>query len=63
MKGKDNDVPVANERENHSARLEALIEENRQLRLAADTFGRLAERLNDELRRLGARHPRSHGKG
>ena len=30
-------------------RIEQLEEENRQLRRAADSFGRLAERLNDQL--------------
>jgi hypothetical protein len=45
--------------EDHRAQLEALAEENRQLRLAADAFGQLAERLNDELRRIHAQRPRS----
>jgi hypothetical protein len=44
--------------DDHRAQLEALAEENRQLRLAADAFGQLAERLNDELRRLHAQRPR-----
>jgi hypothetical protein len=45
--------------EDHRAQLEALAEENRQLRLAADAFGQLAERLNDELRRIHAQRARS----
>jgi hypothetical protein len=32
--------------------LEVLAEENRQLRLSAIAFGQLAERLNEQLRRL-----------
>jgi hypothetical protein len=56
MKG--NVVQVHDSVEDHRALLEALTEENRQLRLAADSFGRLAERLNEELRRMGGPRPR-----
>lgn len=60
MKRKEEDVQITNELEDHRALLEALAEENRQLRLAADSFGRLAERLNEELRRMGGvRHRRT----
>ncbi|HEY2431607.1 MAG TPA: hypothetical protein VGI12_02965 [Vicinamibacterales bacterium] len=45
--------------EDNRAQLEALAEENRQLRLAANAFGQLAERLNDELRRIHAQRLRT----
>lgn len=35
--------------ETYRKRIEQLEEENRELRRAADSFGRLAERLNDQL--------------
>ena len=55
------------EEESYLKRIKQLEEENEQLRHAADSFGRLAERLNDQLiqeRRRGGdrrREPRDTG--
>lgn len=54
MKSQEKVVQMSDPVEDHRAMLEALAEENRQLRLAATAFGQLAERLNEELRRVRA---------